>query len=264
MKKVLIALTVSLFAAAAFAAFDASQLQNATVLAARGRPDVFASKALVTFAAFTTNSSNVSTLQTTADYYGKAQLVIVFSGNADAAYTNDVAIKQGAATATNTVATFGHTGNTRSIQVYELDFTNNVTLAKWAVEYEAVTDNAAAYSVGVHLIYPDGATPATAGKTVHGPAVDKMPFAGTAGIVVSLGSAERGATNFTGTVTIQDSTDGSTGWTNVTGASTAIVGASGGIATIPYDMTRGKRYIRAVLNTTNDVGAASIIINSYK
>jgi len=104
----------------------------------------------------------------------------------------------------------------------------------------------------------------TAAISVTGDAVDTMPYQGTATIVVEYGAVKKGADGFSGTVQIQSATTSGGSYTNVTGLSTTFTNTAGGSAVIPYDTTGGKRYLKAVYTTTNDVTDISVWINGYK
>jgi len=161
---------------------------------------------------------------------------------------------------TNVVATIAHGGNAIALRTYEIDF-STLTQSHWGVSFAGETDNAAAYRFAAKAV--TRSIPSAA-QTVTGSAVDKMPFTGTANIVVSVGPGKEGSSTFATTVRIQSADTSNGSYTNVAGMATTITGASGGIATIPYDTTGGKRYIRAVATTTNDVAPLSVIINSFK
>ncbi len=244
------------------AALDASLLQNEAAVPSTAAPASIDSEALIALVEYTTNTVTASALKNTADYFGKGQIVITVSGNADAAYTNDVVLFEGAVTATNEVATLkAHTGNTRNMTVYDIDFDADLSLAKWQVKSTAETDNAAAYQVGVTLI--KRSVPSAA-QTVTGSAVDKMPFTGVGNIVVNVGVPEKASATYSATVQIQHAAASTGTWSNVSGRTTTITGATGGVGTIPYDFTSGNRYIRAVVTSTNDVAPVGVTINSHK
>jgi hypothetical protein len=252
-------------AGAVYAALDAyTLLQNAVLLSPQETSPTRTETALVSAQSKTSAWEVTSAIYTTSLFYGKAEVVAAFSGNDDASYTNALFLVTGtnAALTHGTVTTqqlMGVEADAISVDASEIDFSTLSTY--WAVRFvgDSANDKVARFSASlVHDSVP------SATQTITGSAVDKMPFTGTANIIVSVAPPAKAAANFSGTVQIQ-SADASTGaWANVTGMTTTITGAAGGIGNIMYDTTGGKKYIRAVYTTTNDTAAASVIINSFK
>lgn len=58
------------------------------------------------------------------------------------------------------------------------------------------------------------------------------------------------------TLTVEESDDGSTGWTAVTGATTGALAASQDVGRISVDLEKRKRYLRAVM--TNATAASQV------
>jgi hypothetical protein len=263
MKTIIMAALIAVYIGTAQAAQDASALlQNSVILAPTGTQPERLTAALVASQAFTTNATATSGGKAASGYFGKGNVLLTFSGNADAAYTNVATIAQGpsAGSLTNTITTIAHGGDTIAIESYEIDF-DALTQAYWGVTFAAETDNAAAYRFAADVIY-DGVP--SAAQTITSDAYDKMPLTGIANVVVTVGTPKKGATNFVATVQLQSASTSGGSYTNVTGALATITGASGGSDTIAWDTTGGKRYIKAVYTTTNDVADVAITVNSFK
>jgi hypothetical protein len=265
MKKItMITVAALAFSGMVYAALDASLLQNAVMLAPQATQAEQTETAMVAPTNITESATVTGTIRTNADYYGKGTIVLAFNGNDDAAYSNKAYLVTGtnSTLAGTVVATEigDHDSNAIDIQTAEIDL-DALAGTHFAVRFIAVTDNSKAVRFASDLIH--GVVP-TAAQVINSAAVDKMPFTGVANVVVSVAPPIKGATNYTAAVQIQHATASTGTWANVTGRTATVTGASGGIATIPYDMTGGNRYLRAVVTTTNDVGAVGITINSFK
>jgi hypothetical protein len=263
MKRFLVAACcAALLAATAHAALDATLLQNVTLLPVTSAPVERKEAELLAGQNFTTNATVTGGGYAASGYFGKGQIVLTFSGNDDAAYTNVATIAQGpsAESLTNTIATVAHGGDALGVTIYEIDF-DALTQSHWGVTFAAATDNSKAYRFGADLIY-DGVP--TAGATITGSAVDRTALTGTAAIHVNVGAGKAGASTFATSVQIQHANASTGVWVNVTGATATVSGASGGAAVIPYDATSGLKYLRAVLVQTNDVADVNAVITSYK
>lgn len=265
MKKILIGIAaLCAMAGVAYAALDAyARLQNVVMLTPQETSATRTETAVVAASSYTTNWSVQSAIYTTSLFYGKADLVASFNGNDDAAYTNALFLLTSTNAAMTHVVTtqqvFGVEADEISVATSEIDFSDLSTY--WAVRFVGETDNAKAARFSAKLIH--SSVPSET-QTITGSAVDKMPFTGTANIIVSVAPPAKGATDFAATVQIQSANATTGAWANVSGMSTTITGASGGIGNIMYDTTGGKKYIRAVYTTTNDTAAASVIVNSFK
>jgi hypothetical protein len=265
MKKItLITIAALVFVGVAYAALDATLLQNAVMLAPQATQSEHEQTELFAATNRTTSLTATGTVKANADFYGKGTIVLVFSGNDDVAYSNQAFLVTGtnAALSGTTVETLigEHDDDDLDIQAVEVNL-DTLAGTHFAVKFVSVTDNSEPMRFGADLVH--GKIP-TALQTINSPAVDKMPFTGVANIVVAVAPPVKGATNYTAAVQIQHATASTGTWSNVTGRTATVTGASGGIATIPYDMTGGNRYLRAVVTTTNDVGAVSITVNSFK
>jgi hypothetical protein len=265
MKKItLITIAAGAVAGAVYAALDASLLQNAVMLSPQATQSDHTETAMVAPTNITESATVTGTIRANADYYGKGTIVLAFNGNNDAAYSNKAYLVTGtnSTLAGTVVATEigDHDSNAIDIQTAQVDL-DELAGTHFAVRFVAVTDNSAAVRFASDLVH--GSVP-SALQTINSPAVDKMPFTGVANVVVAVAAPAKGATNYTASVQIQHAPASTGTWANVTGRTATVTGASGGIATIPYDMTSGNRYLRAVVTTTNDVGAVGITINSFK
>jgi len=110
-------------------------------------------------------------------------------------------------------------------------------------------------------------TPRSALQTITGSAVDTMDYKGYGAIIVSIGAPLNGATNFSGTVTIQRAAASTGTWatvTNTTGTVTHSGNADAAVTRLPYEFGTGGRYIRAVFTTTNDAADVAVTVNSFK
>jgi hypothetical protein len=90
-------------------------------------------------------------------------------------------------------------------------------------------------------------------------------YKGNAAFLFELGNPINESTAFTNVVTIQHSANGSTGWTTVTNlAGTAMVvtdtGADGQTTTLACDLSRLRKYIRAVSVQQNDVAPVGVTL----
>jgi len=262
MRKFILVFAGLCFAFAGHAALDATLLKSELML--RGAPASTRTElAIIAPVAYTTNAAT-TVVKAIGEYYGKGELVIAASGNADPAYTNIFTVVSGTNATltgtTTTLATYTHAANDTSVKALEIDF-DAVTGTHWGVLQVGETGNDSNYAFSVTL-YHDAI--GTAAISVTGDAVDTMPYQGTAAIVVEYGAVKKGADGFSGTVQIQSATARDGSYTNVTGLSTTFTNTAGGSAVIPYDTTGGKRYLKAVYTTTNDVTDISVWINGYK
>jgi len=91
-------------------------------------------------------------------------------------------------------------------------------------------------------------------------AVDKIPFTGTAGVVVVLGVN----TGSVATVKLQSSATGTNAWSDISGASAVMTGTNGLVSTIGYDTTGGSKYIRVSVTNTTAIAPITVILNSYR
>ena len=102
-------------------------------------------------------------------------------------------------------------------------------------------------------------------QTITGSAVDVAAYKGNATFVFECGSPVNESAAFTNIVTIQHSANGSTAWATCTNlAGTAMVvtdtGATGQTATLPMDLSRLRKYVRAVSVQYNDVAPVGVTL----
>lgn len=91
--------------------------------------------------------------------------------------------------------------------------------------------------------------PIAASAVVNGSAIDMEGY-GEAVVVVSNGAATGAPSSYTFNAKVQESADGSTAWTDITGAAIVAITANNQTAEIPVEQTKraaSKRYIRAVI-----------------
>lgn len=86
------------------------------------------------------------------------------------------------------------------------------------------------------------AVAATIAATGNGAAVDVGAYHGLAQIVLNAGPTNAG----TNVVKLQHSDDGSTGWTDVTGAAFAAVGTAASEQSVMFNTDRFKKFVRVV------------------
>lgn len=99
--------------------------------------------------------------------------------------------------------------------------------------------------------------------TNTGTGVDLRDYVGNVLVVLNIGTPT--GTTPTNDVKIQDSTDNSTGWTDVTGAAFTQKTAAG-VDTLSLDTRLARRYVRTVctLGGTSPVFPTSITLTGYK
>ena len=92
--------------------------------------------------------------------------------------------------------------------------------------------------------------------------VDKNDYTGMGNVILAMGLA----TNATSTITLDIQTAAAATGTFASADATTVTALSNATVCteIPYDFTSGKRYIRAVVITSNGVVPNAAIINGYK
>ena len=199
----------------------------------------------------------VGDTNTVTAYKGKALLVAGIE-------TGTVTVLWG-----QTAATLGQLGTNTfdgpaTVEGVEVDLdTLKGTNAALFVRASATNSAATSNSFACGLI---ALTPRTALQTITGSAVDTMTYKGYGTIVVSIGTPLTGATNFSGTVSIQRAAASTGTWatvTNLTGTVTATGNTAGAVTRLPYEFGVGGRYIRAVFTTTNDAAPVCVTVNSF-
>ena len=199
----------------------------------------------------------VGDTNTVTTYKGKALLVCGVE-------TGTVTVLWG-----RTAATLGTLGTNTfvgpaTIEGVEVDLdtlmgTNAAMFVRASATNSAATSNS--FACGLIAL-----TPRTALQTITGSAVDTMTYKGYGTIIVSIGTPLTGATNFSGTVSVQRAAASTGTWatvTNLTGTVTATGNTAGAVTRLPYEFGVGGRYIRAVFTTTNDAAPVCVTVNSF-
>ena len=200
-----------------------------------------------------------------SEYAGYGRIVGGLGARSGEGHTSTVAVVYGFTSSPDTpLVTYTQTTATAKYESTEIDFatlkgTNAALYVKATFSNVAGDENA---MVGGAVLVRDKAR--TALQTVTGSAVDTLGYHGNGCIVVQIGNAVLGATNFVGSFVVQSSANGSTAWTNVTGKVALVRGATGSATTIPYEFSQGSRYLRGVYTTSNDVASVSATIHSFK
>jgi hypothetical protein len=110
--------------------------------------------------------------------------------------------------------------------------------------------------LGSHVVASIGGAPHTAAATVNGSAIDRMGKDSCV-LVGVTGAATGGPASKTFDSKLQQSDDGSTGWTDISGAAITQITADSTLKSVSVNLRGCKRYIRAVDVT---VPAASVVI----
>ena len=259
MKRMIIsAMIVVCFALGANAALDTYALtQHDQVLAAQATTLNQEAITLLAPQVIDAAGAVVGDTNTVTAYKGKALLVAGIE-------TGTVTVLWG-----RTAATLGTLGtNTFSgpatIEGVEVDLdtlmgTNAAMFVRASATNSAATSNS--FACGLIAL-----TPRTALQTITGSAVDTMTYKGYGTIIVSIGTPLTGATNFSGTVSVQRAAASTGTWatvTNLTGTVTATGNTAGAVTRLPYEFGVGGRYIRAVFTTTNDAAPVCVTVNSF-
>ena len=113
--------------------------------------------------------------------------------------------------------------------------------------------------IGAYVKAQIGISPknASAGAT-NGAAIDRQNF-GSCALHVAAGAATGSPTAQTVDAKLQESADGSTGWTDITGAAITQIAADNGEAEKDVDLSSTKRYVRAVVTVSFTGGTAPAI-----
>lgn len=119
--------------------------------------------------------------------------------------------------------------------------------------------------VGAHLKTISGVAPVSTATTVNGPAIDRIPSQDQMFMSCVL-YAECG-TETVGTVTafdakLQESADGATGWTDVSGAAITQQTAHETSASVDVDLSGTLRYVRVVTDIAGGTApvAATVVL----
>jgi len=259
MKRTIIsAMIVVCFALGANAALDTYALtQHDQVLAAQATALEVSPTTLLAPQTVAEAGSASGEFVTLTAYKGKALLSASVS-------TGSVVVSLGyatnALTATNYTFTSGATVQGTEIDLDALIGTNAALYAQ-AVCTNTSADTTNAVSAALFVM-----TPRTALQTITGSAVDTITYKGYGTIIVSIGTPLTGATNFSGTVSVQRAAASTGTWatvTNLTGTVTATGNTAGAVTRLPYEFGVGGRYIRAVFTTTNDAAPVCVTVNSF-
>jgi hypothetical protein len=180
--------------------------------------------------------------------------------------TSTVAVVYGFSNSpTTALVTASQTTATAKFTSYEFDF-DTLQGTNAALYLKATFTNVegdATPMIGDAVLIYDAAR--SAAQTNTGSAVDIGAYKGNATFLIDCGNPINESAAFTNVVTIQHSTTGSTGWTTVTNlAGTALVvtdtGATGQQTTIPCDLSRCHKYIRAISVQQNDVAPVGVTL----
>lgn len=102
-------------------------------------------------------------------------------------------------------------------------------------------------NIGAYIASKLGVAPQSASAgTINGAAIDRLGF-GSAVLVAECGAATGAPTTRTVNSKLQQSADGSTGWTDVTNAATPTLSADNGIAEADIDLSGCHRYVRQAI-----------------
>lgn len=93
-----------------------------------------------------------------------------------------------------------------------------------------------------------GVYPTSVVGTANGAAIDRQDFLSC--VLHLLNGAVSGSDTFTADAKLQESADGTTGWTDITGAAVTQSVADDGSEYVDVNLKGVKRYIRAVVVTT--------------
>jgi len=265
-KKLAIMIAGMLGVSCAVAAFDTVLLNHDAFVPAQASTLDKESVLLVGPVAVTNGGADVEgTAVDVSEYAGYGRIVGGLGARSGADHTSTVAVVYGFTESPDTaLVTYTQTTATAKYESTEIDFatlkgTNAALYVKATFSNVAGDENA---MVGGAVLVRDKAR--TALQTVTGSAVDTIDYHGNGCIVVQIGNSVLGSTNFVGSFVVQSSANGSTAWTNVTGKVASVTGATGSATTIPYEFSQGKRYLRGVYTTSNDVASVSATIHSFK
>ncbi|HWP59536.1 MAG TPA: hypothetical protein VNL14_16710 [Candidatus Acidoferrales bacterium] len=107
--------------------------------------------------------------------------------------------------------------------------------------------------IGAYIKVVKGINPANAAAgTINGAAIDRAGIGGknqfmSCVLKISCGAASGGPSAQTVNAKLQDSSDGSSGWADISGAAVTQLTADNGESQVNVDLSAAKRHIRAVV-----------------
>jgi len=265
MKKAALIVTAILSATSLFAA-DANLMKYVEILPAQAPTFEKTDVLLLGPVGNTNGASTAGSAINVSAYEGYGLIVMGQGARSGASHTSTVSVAYGFDSSPVTALTAAtQTTATAKFTSYEFDF-DTLQGTNAALYLKATFANVAGDAnqmVGDAVLIVDAAR--SGSQTITGSAVDVSAYKGNAAFEFHCGSPINEATAFTNVVTIQHSANGSTGWATVTNlAGTALVvtdtGATGQTTTIPCDMSRLHKYVRALSVQTGDVAPVGVTL----
>lgn len=114
-------------------------------------------------------------------------------------------------------------------------------------------------NIGAYIAPRAGINPTnSAGGTTSGAAIDRLGYH-SAVLMLMVGSPSGAPTSFTVDAKLQESADGSTGWTDVSGGAVSQITSANSQAEVNLNLVGLKRYIRAVVTVSFTGGTSPAI-----